>query len=253
MQNKTILLLWVIAPIYLRCSHENPSKEYYSNGQLKSKTYLFDGKRHGIEVLFFKDGDTISITNWEHGFKSGQAIHFLEGSHSKRYLTYVDGVEDGSFYSIDTKLQTFDVGKYSNGKLNGLYQYFDSDSILLEYGFYEEGRLNYGKVLDSIGNPISSYYSFCVTKLGEACFKIETPVFPIDSTYFTFVKGLKYVDDYITAISERGTKFSENRIEVCFDSLESMDPSGVVIEYGVSCGCEVGRFPIENLLGQINH
>ena len=76
MKTSILLLLFVSLGITAAFSqnppYEGEHKTYYASGGLKSQVTYVDGKKHGIEKIFDKDGSISQEYYYQHGEKRGE-------------------------------------------------------------------------------------------------------------------------------------------------------------------------------------
>ncbi len=124
-------------------------KTFYPDGSKKSETTYKDGKKNGIEHIFYPDGATLKYSK---GYVHGK-LHGLQQTYSQNAMliqekSYNHGRLDGRSHYYQNGLLAKEID-YRNGRLDGSYkEFFPSGLIKLEI-FWRNGRamegFNYGK------------------------------------------------------------------------------------------------------------
>jgi antitoxin component YwqK of YwqJK toxin-antitoxin module len=115
-------------------------KTFYPDGSKKSETSYKEGKKNGIEHIFYPDGATLKYSK---SYIYGK-LHGLQQSYSQdamlvREISYNHGRLDGRSRYYHKGLLTKEID-YRNGLLDGSYkEFFPSGLIKLEI-FWRNGR-----------------------------------------------------------------------------------------------------------------
>lgn len=107
------------------------TKVFYSDSVLKSEVYFENGKKDGYEKVYDRQGNIVSLMNYEKGFLL-----------SREFINRTDkqGRKQGpwkTFYA-DGDLKT--SGNYLDGKKNGIFKEYDRDGNLLNIEKYDNGE-----------------------------------------------------------------------------------------------------------------
>ncbi len=137
-------------------------KEYYENGKISVESEYVGGKLHGLETRWDKEGNKVSVMEYQNGKNLGKQLIYYNGKLNKEYTEGVEGIEGiykeyhGDFLYIqknflggiqegeERKFSTRDgsletISNYVHGKLHGVYKKYEGP-ILSEEGAYENGE-----------------------------------------------------------------------------------------------------------------
>jgi antitoxin component YwqK of YwqJK toxin-antitoxin module len=70
-------------------------RSYYESEKLGSELYCFDGKPHGIERVWHKNGTLVRESNFINGIRNGKRVEWFNDGQIKREETYVNGKLEG--------------------------------------------------------------------------------------------------------------------------------------------------------------
>jgi hypothetical protein len=126
--NKIFLLL--IISTVVSCSNKRVEKEYYSNGQVKSKIYLENGKLDGEAKFYYKNGQLKFTKKFENGKLNGELKGYYKNGKVKEVGQFNHGQQNGMIKWYYKNGQLKRVNEYKNGKMDG---------IIKEY--YKSGKL----------------------------------------------------------------------------------------------------------------
>lgn len=105
-------------------------KVFFSDSTLKSEVYYKNGKKDGYEKVYNREGDIISLKNYENGFlvtrefinrrdkqgrKQGTWKTFYKNGKIKTSENYLDGKKHGIFKEYDKQGKLINIEKYENG------------------------------------------------------------------------------------------------------------------------------------------
>ena len=121
---------------------------YYKNGNMKSRCEFKDGKQHGKQEFFFKNGnksEVFSIDSRNPAYKNGK-----ESWNQKQHIV--------GQHLIYYKNGTLSHEENSNekGEYNGVVRGFYKSGVLRYEGNYVNGRLQNGKYFNKKGIEIKS-------------------------------------------------------------------------------------------------
>ena len=87
------------------------------DGQLLSRRYYLNGKKHGIELIYLSPGKLSSKTRWNRGKKDGfQELYHLNG-------------------------ELFHRTQFKKGVQDGVFESFDQNGLLIWRGFFKDGEI----------------------------------------------------------------------------------------------------------------
>ena len=122
--NNNLTHQWISASLELK-----DSIEYYGNGNIQTKGYLKDGKKHSLWSYFDRDGHLLIERYYSYGEPSNIWIWY---DHHKHY--HINNFEIYEDFRGDGKLTRFyrsgrikEVKHYMNNKLDGEYKLFNND------------------------------------------------------------------------------------------------------------------------------
>lgn len=116
---------------------------WYENGIKKSETFFINGIRNGNYKAWNKDGKLLLKGIFNDNERNGRWEIYSENGHQKIDY-YKNGELNGKTYEYIVKKNdtSYIAGQYKNGKENGLWKWFNEDSILVETINYEKGKQN---------------------------------------------------------------------------------------------------------------
>ena len=106
------------------------SIEYYGNGNIKTKGYLKDGKKHSLWSYFDRQGHLLI----ERYFSYGEPNHIWiwydhhEHNHIENFEIYKGFRDDGQLTRFYRSGNIKEIKHYLNNKLDGLYTLFNNDN-----------------------------------------------------------------------------------------------------------------------------
>ena len=109
-----------ILPILVSCGKID--REYYANGNLKSKVELNkEGEINGVKTVYYEDKKVQSIEHYTRNVKNGEFIRYYPNGNIQMTLWYNGGKKDSTLktYYNDGKLQY--TYNYVNDKINGYF------------------------------------------------------------------------------------------------------------------------------------
>lgn len=65
---------------------------FHKNGKLKHEIFLKNGKRNGVERIYFESGNLKAVANWKNGKKNGKNSIYYENGKMRQEKYYVDGL-----------------------------------------------------------------------------------------------------------------------------------------------------------------
>ena len=105
------------------------SIEYYGNGNIKTKGYLKDGKKHSLWSYFDRDGHLLIERYFSYGKPSYIWIWYDHHNHYhiKNFEIYEDFRGDGKLTRFYQSGRIKEVKHYANNQLDGEYNLFNND------------------------------------------------------------------------------------------------------------------------------
>ena len=114
---------------------------FYANGQLKDRTSYIKGLRDGLFEAFYDNGQLRERVTYLSGIKNGLQETFSADGKLTQSLPLVDGIAHGvrtQYFRVDNKDIRYHVG-FVNGLVDGVYEYY-MDDVLVEQGMNSNGR-----------------------------------------------------------------------------------------------------------------
>lgn len=158
--------------LFVSCSADNRSKEYYESGEIRLEGQVVNGSKEGKWIQYDKSGNITTIFRYENGqirlketyinnnltfseqmdngVKNGETISYFPNGKIKIKSNYVNGKKFGDSHKY-----------YESGVLAGKQVITDSNNIVEFYQYYPNGKLFvYAKdfengvfnIYDSLGN-----------------------------------------------------------------------------------------------------
>jgi len=170
-KNKEGLVLWEKEYIGGRLEFDQKNEhEYYDNGQVKSETGYFEGKKHGLYKNWFENGQLKKQGKYQNDNSYGRFAEWFENGQLKEQGEYRDGqyfmtnrwssnggqlVKDGNGSWVGTNAKTgLEVWRklYADGLLSKEWNY--------EYEYYGNGELMSSKRYNNGVNdgPFATWY-----------------------------------------------------------------------------------------------
>ncbi len=130
---------------------------WYENGVKKSETYFINDSKQGPYQAWNNNSKLILKGEFNANDRNGEWKIYNDNGNWKRDF-YKNGILDGySFeYIVKENDTSYIVGQYKSGKENGLWKWFDNDSILTETLYYEHGVENGEHILFHKNGEIGS-------------------------------------------------------------------------------------------------
>jgi len=123
---------------------------YYSfyNKTVTSRESYVKGKRHGMMLNYFNNGDVSEKLEWKNDQKSGLWEQYYQGSILKLKANYTDHKLDGDFvvYTADGNL--YNTGKYRNDQREDKWTFYNADGTVQIELNYQSGKVAEKEQLD---------------------------------------------------------------------------------------------------------
>lgn len=116
---------------------------WYDNGNPKKEVHRVDGIQQGKYFEWFENGDIYLSGSFENGMKTGLWIIYDE-NRGRIELNYQKDTLNGKTYELDIDSTTIThvIGQYKNGKEEGIWKWFNTDSILFQTAVYNNGEIS---------------------------------------------------------------------------------------------------------------
>lgn len=122
---KRILLVLLSAPFLFSCDRTELSREYYSDGRLKSEAEVKNGLKNGLMSTYFPSGAIKSKQLYKNDTLNGLGTFFnIEGKIDST-ITYENGKPNGEYLKFYPNGNVAGRGNFVNGKNHGLYYQYD--------------------------------------------------------------------------------------------------------------------------------
>lgn len=112
--------------------------QFYSNGNLKLKTYFNKGKGEGKYEIFYENGKYKEIKYFKNGWKEGFSFFYFENGNLSAKKTFLRDTLHGevTFYHENGKIRK--KGSAIKGKFHGIWKEYSPSGKLLYSGLFEE-------------------------------------------------------------------------------------------------------------------
>ena len=85
---------------------------FFKNGNIRSRTYEYNGKKEGIWEHYYKNGNLISRTTYKEGEKHGNVEWYHKNGKLKTQGQYRNGLKDGRWYFYSENGKMIDYSEY---------------------------------------------------------------------------------------------------------------------------------------------
>lgn len=146
-----IIICFIVVSILISCGKVN--REYFPNGNLKSKTELNrKGEINGLKTEYYENKKTQSIGHYSNNIQNGEFKRFHSNGNIEMDLWFKNGEKDGTLkaYYLDGKL--WYTYSYVNDKIDGYYKEYYNNGGKKEIRLYYLDSLLYFELFDSLGN-----------------------------------------------------------------------------------------------------
>ena len=117
--------------------------QYFSeyDGTLVSEEFYQDGKKEGLEKIFYPGKGEAEIISWNEGIREGTWKQFYDDGVLKLVCTYKNGEREGpiKIFFVTGKILT--TGHYKKGHQDSTWTYYDDTGKLILKEYYDEGIL----------------------------------------------------------------------------------------------------------------
>jgi antitoxin component YwqK of YwqJK toxin-antitoxin module len=117
-----------------------------------------EGKKHGKQIFYAKNGDTTRLEFFKHGIIDGTKTTYSTNSKVEKEVHYKNGLMDGTFKVYNPEGKIVESINYKLGKKEGEFKYYYEDGRLLATEHWKDGLKNgefkslyYGGTIQSTG------------------------------------------------------------------------------------------------------
>ncbi len=111
-----LLFIGLSLLLFYSCANGQVKKEYYENGDLKSKTCYKNDLKNGEEKVYYPSGKLKSVYNYKDGVKEGPYFGYYENGKLYRNGNNLNGHIDGMYYEFTNTGDTIFKVLYSNNR-----------------------------------------------------------------------------------------------------------------------------------------
>jgi antitoxin component YwqK of YwqJK toxin-antitoxin module len=109
---------------------EEPLKEYYANGKLKSEQSFKDGKLEGIFKVYYESGQLRKVGFYKNGKREGPFKTYYDNGQVVIDEFFLNGKQEGPFKTYYKNGQLRSDSFYKDGKQAGKLQEYDESGKL---------------------------------------------------------------------------------------------------------------------------
>jgi antitoxin component YwqK of YwqJK toxin-antitoxin module len=115
---------------------------FWKNGNVENEGVFKEGKKHGLFESFFENGQLKSKINYQMGEYNGSWEWFYPNGQIEQKGMFKNGKEEGrwEFYHENGQ-HKWVYHNYKNGKEDGLFESFDEKGVLETRGYWKDGEL----------------------------------------------------------------------------------------------------------------
>jgi antitoxin component YwqK of YwqJK toxin-antitoxin module len=121
---------------------EGPWVVYWDNGQEHFKTEYRDGKKHGLDFGYHRNGHLSSFGNYTNDKQDGPWVVFWKDDRLWMKGEYKHGKQEGPWVVYWSNGQLGSRGQYKNGRLEGPWINFKRDGSIMKKwtGTFKDGE-----------------------------------------------------------------------------------------------------------------
>jgi len=112
---------------------------YHENGMIECDCYFINGKRDGIQIYHFENGETGYIHQYKLGKKDGLAITYYDNGVVYSEIIYKDNIPFTVLERNDANGNPIEKGTLKDG--NGERYVYDENLKLIAIEYYSDGKL----------------------------------------------------------------------------------------------------------------
>ncbi|HEY5747983.1 MAG TPA: hypothetical protein VIU12_18060 [Chryseolinea sp.] len=155
---RRILLVLLSASFLFSCDRTELSREYYSDGRLKSEAEVKNGLKNGLMSTYFPNGTIKSKQLYKNDTLNGTGTFFNIEGKIDSIITYERGKLNGEYQKFYPNGNIAGRGNFVNGKNHGLYYQYDP---------VDSGRVLREAYLIPVRGSILHYYVKKINPAGE--------------------------------------------------------------------------------------
>ena len=111
------------------------------DGALVSEEFYVDGKKHGVEKIFYPGKGVAEIIPWITGVREGKWEQFYDDGAPKLTGAYKNNEKDGPLRTFFVTGKLLVSGFYTNGHQDSTWTYYDDKGKVTLKEYYDDGIL----------------------------------------------------------------------------------------------------------------
>jgi len=111
------------------------------DGALVSEEFYIDGKKEGLEKIFYPGKCEAEIITWKEGIKEGAWKQFYDDGAPKLVGAYKNDEREGPIKTFFVTGKILVTGQYKKGHQDGTWTYYDENGGVTLKEYYDEGIL----------------------------------------------------------------------------------------------------------------
>ena len=111
-------------------------KSYYDSGELNDVEQYKNGKRHGKQTEYYKNGNISKTGSFHKGKANGVWLHYFDDGHLACEKTFVNGVESGLYTSYHKNGKRHKTGMKQQFKKTGTWTTYNNKGKLIKTETY---------------------------------------------------------------------------------------------------------------------
>jgi len=146
-----IIKYFLAVSILISCGKVD--REYYPNGNLKSKIELNrNGEINGLKTVYYENKQIQSIEHYSKNIENGEFRKYFSNGNIEITLWYKNGIKDGTLNAFYQNGRLWYTYSYANDRIDGYYREYYNKGSKKEIRLYEKDSLLYYELFDSLGN-----------------------------------------------------------------------------------------------------
>jgi antitoxin component YwqK of YwqJK toxin-antitoxin module len=138
-----ILLLIISCKTYKNTTKEDNksgiSKEFYSNGKIKTETESVNGKANGLMKNYNPDGNLETVYTFRDGKRQGPSVEYYPDGKLRMKLFYKDNKKEGMAIWYYKSGKIFREIPYKEGKIDGIKKsYYEDGKLMAEAPYFND-------------------------------------------------------------------------------------------------------------------
>ena len=118
------------------------SREYYTNGEIKTEENYVNGKKQGSYKNFYRTGELLREDVYYNDKMNGISTMYHRNGIIKKESFYSNGKKEGTFKTFDNLGNILQEENYSVGKKNGVFKFYFSNQSIKSIENYKNGKKN---------------------------------------------------------------------------------------------------------------